>query len=70
MGSYTVIRTRKLIDGTGNDPIEFPVVVVENDRIVEVHARASIASGFLSSIVGTFHACEEVLFNASMWIQD
>jgi imidazolonepropionase-like amidohydrolase len=36
MSGYTVIRARKLIDGTGNRPLDYPMVVLKDSRIVDV----------------------------------
>jgi imidazolonepropionase-like amidohydrolase len=36
MVQYTVLRARKLLDGTGNRPIKDPVVVLQGSRIVNV----------------------------------
>jgi imidazolonepropionase-like amidohydrolase len=36
MDSFTVLRARRLIDGTGREPVDFPVVVVKNNIISRV----------------------------------
>ncbi|UCH36979.1 MAG: amidohydrolase family protein, partial [Candidatus Bathyarchaeota archaeon] len=36
MVQYTVLRAEKLLDGTGNRPIEHPAVVLQGSRIVNV----------------------------------
>lgn len=36
MTSHIVIRARRLIDGSGNKPLDFPVVVVKNNQIIKV----------------------------------
>ena len=43
----TYLKARLLIDGTGADPIENPVLVMEGDRITEVgpSSRIEIPSG-------------------------
>ena len=33
MDSFTILRARRLIDGTGKDPVDFPVIVVKNNVI-------------------------------------
>jgi len=42
MDYYTVIRARRLIDGSGSEPIDFPVVVVKNSKILEVGAEGQV----------------------------
>ena len=42
MDSFTVLRARRLIDGTGREPVDFPVVVVKNDIISEVGVKGQI----------------------------
>jgi len=42
MDSFTVLRARRLIDGTGREPIDFPVVVVKNNIISEVCVKGRI----------------------------
>ncbi len=42
MDSFTVLRARRLIDGTGREPVDFPVVVVKNNIISEVGVKGQI----------------------------
>jgi imidazolonepropionase-like amidohydrolase len=42
MDSFTILRARRLIDGTGREPIDFPVVVVKNNIISEVCVKGRI----------------------------
>jgi imidazolonepropionase-like amidohydrolase len=42
MDSYVVLRARRLIDGTGRDPVDHPVVVVKNNSISEVGVEGDI----------------------------
>jgi imidazolonepropionase-like amidohydrolase len=42
MDSFTVLRARRLIDGTGREPVDFPVVVVKNNIVSEVGVEGQI----------------------------
>ncbi len=42
MDSFKIIRARRLIDGTGRDPIDYPVVVVKNSKIVQVGVESDV----------------------------
>lgn len=42
MNSYIVLRARRLIDGSGKKPIDDPVVVVKDSRIIEVGTESQI----------------------------
>ena len=42
MDSFTVLRARRLIDGTGRGPVDFPVVVVKNNIISEIGVEGQI----------------------------
>jgi imidazolonepropionase-like amidohydrolase len=42
MDSYVVLRARRLIDGTGRDPVDYPVVVVKNNSISEVGVEGEV----------------------------
>lgn len=42
MDSFTVLRARRLIDGTGREPVDFPVVVVKDNIISEVGVEGHI----------------------------
>lgn len=42
MGSFKIIRARRLIDGTGRDPIDYPVVVVKNSKIVQAGVESDV----------------------------
>ena len=37
-----VLRARRLIDGTGREPLDYPVVVVQNGRILDVGAESDV----------------------------
>jgi len=42
MDSFKIIRARRLIDGTGRDPIDYPVVIVKNSKIVQAGVESDI----------------------------
>ena len=42
MDSFTILRARRLIDGTGKDPVDFPVIVVKNNVISGVGVEDQI----------------------------
>ena len=42
MDSFTIIRARRLIDGTGAEPVDFPVVVVKDNTISGVGVEGQI----------------------------
>lgn len=42
MDALKVIRARRLIDGTGQDPIDYPVVVVKNGKIVQAGVESNV----------------------------
>jgi len=42
MESFTILRARRLIDGTGREPVDFPVVVVKDNTISGVGVEGQI----------------------------
>ena len=42
MDSLKVIRAKRLIDGTGQDPINYPVVIVDNGKIVQAGVESDV----------------------------
>ena len=42
MDSIKVLKARRLIDGTGGEPLDYPVVVVKNGRIIDVGAEGDV----------------------------
>jgi imidazolonepropionase-like amidohydrolase len=42
MDSIKVIKARRLIDGTGSEPIEFPVIVINNNKIEQVGTKNDV----------------------------
>jgi len=42
MDSYKIIRARRLIDGTGKEPVKYPVVVVKNNLIMECGTEGEV----------------------------
>ena len=42
MDSSFVLRARRLIDGSGKKPIDYPVVVVKDSQIVEVGTEGNV----------------------------
>ncbi len=42
LDSFKVLRARRLIDGTGGKPLDYPVVVVKNGRILDVGATGDV----------------------------
>lgn len=42
MDSLKVIRAKRLIDGTGQDPINYPVVIVDNGKIIQVGVESDV----------------------------
>ena len=42
MDSFTILRARRLIDGTGKDPVNFPMIVVKNNMISGVGVEDQI----------------------------
>jgi len=43
MSNYTILRGRRLIDGTSNAPIENPVILVQGSKIVSVGQEGEVA---------------------------
>ncbi len=42
MDSIKILRARRLIDGTGGEPLDYPVVVVKNGRIIDLGEESAV----------------------------
>ena len=42
LDSFEVLRARRLIDGTGGEPLDYPVLVVKDGRILDVGAEGDV----------------------------
>ena len=42
LDSFKVLRARRLIDGTGGEPLDYPVLVVKDGRILDVGAEGDV----------------------------